>query len=279
MQIRERFPFDGPGDLARDQFNGWKYVRLAAGTAADGTQVFYAELGAAAGFRFVVAYTPDGDVGLGYQLHASVLVRVQPEAREKLAELLRWAADRATAQGTLDRLLPIREVPGFDADGRHQHGWRSYSDVARQLPAPDWAPEADVYDIREGVYLSFPDGSSRLAQRRAYWVAWRTFPDAPIARQGDLLVFAQLPRWESRDREAMDVLRQSGRAIATKESGQGWPVLNQTVSLDRHTIERDGDRVVITHPEHDTVTVNADQAAWICLAPGSSRPFRRGYGD
>ncbi len=140
------------------------------------------------------------------------------------------------------------------AQYQHKDGWYTRSERALHVRSPQWAPNASVYDIREGIYIVFSDGTFRLVPRREYYekLEW----DEPEARQGDLLL------WHN-PQKGVD------RPIATDEPEY----------FDRHKIvAQDDGSAVVTHPEHGELVVSApglNQPLYAAIAPGTSRPFER----
>ena len=309
-QIRQRFIFDGCGclGLPAKYYNGFAYRQV-------GNDHFWRCTGGAKGgfWLFVGAFLREGQEppaagehplsadsfrwGTAGSIHADQLVEVSTaEQRTDLMKLLY----RCAVPDPTPLLLP-EEIPGFTRQqggwGIHSTGWYTQSCLVLPLHAPEWAPEAEVFDIREGVYLHFPDGSSRLIRRRDFW----RFPFAsatPVARQGDCLVFAEEPDfawWSSSARVYFD--QETGEVLRDGYYEHQWPWSSQNdrveveerlrslvhiakvraageYFLDRHQIVVEGENIVLRHPEHEDVLV-PDEARFICLMPGSSRPFAR----
>jgi len=149
---------------------------------------------------------------------------------------------------TADR--STRPTPGR----RHAAGAGPKS-AALPLAPPAWAKDARAWDIREGVYIAFTDGTYRLVPRREYYDFARAIQYAgpPIARQGDLLVFCQQ-------------LPEDMRAIYRRDGVT-------SDGIDHHVMENGA----ITHPEHGSLILPENWQT-IILAPGSSRPFARSGG-
>jgi hypothetical protein len=211
-------------------------------------------------------------LGVGRGLHAAQTVEYHwAELSRRVLRALQRAADSTVNP---QPLLDIDEVPGFswrfglDAasfGNQSQYawndigGWYTRSRFSIQLAAPAWAPDAQAYDLREGVYLVFADGTTRLVRKREYYspeygellpVGGRV----PDLRQGDLLLYEQ------------------GRPEETQEAAERY---------DRHSVT--GKRAVhfpalwmdpqIEHPEHDRLS--AEGAFMVVFAPGTSVPFAR----
>lgn len=258
-----------------------------------GEQFFYLEGGNNSGCRVLVEIAPDAEeprfspVAAGAGLHASETVKLLEPAG--LLRALRVAADN----GNVGALLDIWEVPGFEearplperrerGDRRrrselpaparthegfaiHSDGWFTRSRFTIQLPAPAWAPDARAFDLREGIYLAFEDGTFRLVPKPEYFdfrddseLIW----GVPDARQGDLLLYAR-PEVAAVEGEAefsqsqnYDRHRVSGWEVEGLQDTWAWPT--------------------ITHPEHEGLRLEG--VFRVVLAPGVSRPFSAGGG-
>jgi hypothetical protein len=293
MEIRERFAFDLNLDIGTEAA---PHSLAGPGPAGE----FWLRFGRGGGIRHLAVpvvwdsgeWRPLGadswPVDHGRQwatadrLHATVAVLAETAAVEAA---LRRAADARTPQP----LVAPEDVPGFSR-GRlgaiHKDGWYTTGERALALPPPAWAPDARAYDIREGVYLIFADGSCRLMGRREYYAFARLYPSG---RQGDcwaltpedlLAVDGQVcPDGTRPDSSAGQAVVGTGAAIWTygRDRGRGpWSIVGQLTRLEpgaelgRHRVE--GDQLV--HPEHEPVEVPAG-AEWLTLVPGASRPFTR----
>lgn len=273
FNLRERYPFDHP--IACD---GVKYYNIFA--VSPDRCTFYVEAGACNGVRLLAHYDANGDLYVAESLHARTLVRANG-GEEKF---LRLAADRAKRRVAL---IPAHEVPGFEQnEGRlvHLQGWLSASFYAMPMDSPEFAPEAKVWDIREGVYMSFPDGSIRLARRPDYWSFWREFMDRQVvSRQGDLLFFVNIRNvWDfpSVATEA-DHRRVFGHDLGLYVTAGGPGTVGQRFSvrpeaeIDRHVFSSED--WVVRHPEHGEMPLPTGD--WVAvLLPGTSRPFQRDGG-
>jgi len=196
-------------------------------------------------------------------------------------------------------LLFPEEVPGFgekerasraswwvppEGESYHQDGWYTTSVLVREIPTPEvLGAGARVYLLREGVYVAFPDGSSRLASYEdffgfAVWnepYAYETPRSAPTYRQGDLLV------WER--------LLPPGATL--EDAGP-----EHLVEFDRHQVRVPMDAQVcenghtriyctaacVSHPEHRDLVLGQLPVLGVVycieLLPGTSRPFERAAG-
>ncbi len=173
---------------------------------------------------------------------------------------------------TSEKLLLIKEVPGFSQSGTHEQGWYTQSCLVREIP-PGAAlpPESRIFLLREGVYVYFPDKSIRLMTYTDYF----SLPEiAPDFRQGNLLIYKQ-------------------ERNVSGEEYISIPEEVSLVSIDRHQIfvaEYELHSVMcrdwlqggrIEHPDHEPVILPADDDGpdwavkgytWQYL-PSVSRPF------
>jgi hypothetical protein len=161
----------------------------------------------------------------------------------------------------------VRQPAPPDGWVHHNDGWYTRTERALPLPAPTWAPDAQAWDIAEGIYIAFADGSYRLVRRREYYSYRWVFCSAPIARQGDLLVYGETPQNAYHTYQGQMYSSVPECVCRDGENQIG------TADLDRHHIDLGEERV--THPEHETLEL---PEGWqtIILAPGASRPFQRG---
>jgi hypothetical protein len=227
------------------------FARLEMG---DGDGVYYVVAGAHSGVRVLAEFSEGALVGIAlWKLHPPTLRMPRSEEVDKILSFLRRAADQCQPTD----LALIQEVGGFHqgADGYwyHRDGWFTESVIALPIPPPAWAPDAQAWDFREGIYLTFPDGSYRLVRRWEYYDFKRQAACAPIARQGDCLFY-------------------------TCSFGNYSTRVEDGAVLGRHKVSvRDG-QMEVSHPQHGTMTLPAE-AAYMVLEPGTSSPFQRGYDD
>jgi len=190
-------------------------------------------------------------------------------------------------------LLFPQEIPGFGPEewapsipggvcSYHEDGWYTISTLVREIPTPEVLGEgARVFLLREGVYVAFPDGTSRLAPYEDFFNFVTYGPNhetprlAPIHRQGDLLV------WEK-----------FYPPVELELVGAG--IEGPLIEMDRHEIripiggsycvrQEDGHTrvycsdAVVSHPQHGDLQLQAETGGMFCLEqlPGTSRPFRR----
>lgn len=149
--------------------------------------VTYLEGGAACGcrytfvqFRHFAPHNPSIEYGWAYGFRLPVPIRPFPELAKSLRGL------------TPKPLLFPGAIPGFmkTCPVRHQDRWFTKSLLVREIPAaPVLGEGARVFILREGVYISFPDGSYRLIPSGQWRHFSETFTNVPFYRQGDLLVF------------------------------------------------------------------------------------------
>jgi hypothetical protein len=265
MKLRKRFAFDPI------EFVDCKYIQLLAASADERT--WYVKGGARCGIRLLAHFTNDDRVYTAPHLHDEVLVEsAQPEL---VHDLFRRAANEKSEIQLLERpdILPGFQFPNWkhsigEPEGpvypvHKSGGWYTKTERVLCLAPPWWAPDAQAFDIREGVYLYFPDGTSRLARRRDYY----RFEDdyefkfrKVLARQGDLLFLSN-----SVDNcvfEDWDGVRLQTRSVDGAEN------------LNRHHI--DVGKGIVTHPEHGTMPLPSE--TWLAIfEPGSSRPFSLNY--
>jgi len=121
--------------------------------------LYYVELGQKRGIRLAVGFV-HGErkpyLGLGaYPLHSLIFREMDIEEELAIKATLRRVANMCDPEP----LVEIERVPGFAQDdeypARNQQGWYTRSLWARRLLPPRWAPESEVYDIREGIYFYF----------------------------------------------------------------------------------------------------------------------------
>lgn len=183
----------------------------------------------------------------------------------------------------------MSEVRGFrtPAEGEertyHANGWFSRGMWALALPVPDFlADGTTVWDIREGIYLAFPDGSCRLIARRDHGAAYRQWedfvaighnyadhPDGAMRRQGDVFVVAGDPHSYAYPPSSVQTVEVKAGATLDRHVIVGRPSLGAV----------GGETLELAHPQHDTLGVMPGN--WLVMMPGVSRPFSRrsGIGD
>lgn len=267
--------------------NGFTGMWEATATFDDEVKaiVSYMEGGAHLGDRytFVVAQSPQGWAtygwAKGWRLPVPERGFIQDFVEEKnMLKALVWAEK--------GELPLIQNLPGFftgrNVDGNflHKDRWFTRSIYALPRPVPDFIKEAQVWSIREGIYISFPDGSYRLIPHRQWWEFMEVIRDYDlelIGRQGDLLVFSY-EHPPIRDEEV------DFRPLEKE-------------SIDRHEIIIDGKAecqklyriesfifrslgqeftLTFTHPEHERMDVKvASNGCWVVLLPGTSHPFEK----
>lgn len=263
MKLRKRYVFDSwrPGTF--------KFLEVLAVSSDERT--FYLEGGTNGGVRYLAHFDARGNLYLSRRLHADILVRANPDEEEEVRKQLAHHMPVEPA-----RLLDMEEVPGFsrDADGtiRHKHGWFTRGERALELATPRWMESngsgAKIFDIREGIYIYFQDGSIRLSGRKE----WYQFHDAMRSaahiwcRQGDCFLVTM---WLGSD--------------IWFEAVSLDPTKSLTATLGRHSVDLTPlemkNNWSLTHPEHEKAE-GPGNPNWMVLLPGSSRPFsRHGDGD
>jgi hypothetical protein len=195
----------------------------------------------------------------------------QSQNEDSVRELLRYAANLYAEHGSVIRAIEEPSVlPAFtwhDVARKWIHqstDWYTNTERVLRLAPPWWAPNAQAFDIREGVYLYFPDGTYRLCRRRDYYAlesCHYPLSRTLLARQGDLLFMA------------------TGDCLPIRKVFAGWDGSSMqtqllgdhdSVYLGRHHI--DVGQGLVTHPEHGSMGLPAD--SWLAIiAPGTSRPF------
>lgn len=266
MRTRESYVFDQP----IGEYPGGHPTTFAV--SAD-RRTYFAAFGARSGITLLVHFTPEGDVAFGSWLHTTTIRNVGQQGEALLARgWLKRAADALHPE----TLVSMGEVPGFNerpptGDGRttHVHGWFTHGTWALPLTVPPFLDSGTtVWDIREGIYITFPDGTCRLIPRRdhgAGYDEWEkfvglfggvTYPNE-INRQGDLFVLS------------------SGYGL----EGMNAVEVKEGVTLDRHTVAVHDGHLVLEHPQHEPL--NVSEGDWLVMLPGASHPFSRrvGFGD
>jgi len=280
MELRKRYVFDG--EYAPQQADRGYYTFAVS---PDG-KTFFIQGGNNGGVR-ILAHFSGESLYFGYSLHQKTLVEANLDQKVVITSML----ERAAAMAPEKKLVPMHQVPGFTREegiSRHNDGWYSRGDFALQLSPPVWAPEATAWDIREGVYVRFPDGTCRLVPRREYY-----FFDGVLGaidqvelktRQGDCLVFKT-----GNDTYCLDSVIIPGEKTALDRHVVEVVSVSDESSfeLNEYLIKRDGSSLTaiiargsgllkLTHPEHEVVEVKlAGEELFIVLAPGRSRPFSR----
>jgi hypothetical protein len=254
MYLRKRYVFD-----RSEEPTDCKYIQFLAASADERT--WWVKGGARCGVRLLAHFTDDDKVYTALHLHATVLVESADPGNVR--RLLQEAAN----QKDPDRLEPPSVLPGFtprdaERDSLHAQGWYTKTERVLRLAPPWWAPDAQAFDIREGIYVYFPDETSRLCRRREYYnLTSCTHPivQRVLIRQGDLL-FIEKGGYERRVFEQWNGSRMQTRTLGDTE----------IVDLDRHHIDVGGE--VVSHPEHGTMDLPS--GPWVAmLAPGTSHPF------
>jgi hypothetical protein len=257
MKLRKRYPFDQPDET------DCKYIRLLAASADERT--WWVKGGAQCGVRLLAHFAGDGYVYTARQLHAGVLAQSQNE--DAARRLLTAAANEyARAGATILKIEEPSVLPGFTFHDVahlwiHESTWHTKTERVLRLTPPWWAPDAQAFDIREGVYLYFPDGTSRLARRRDYYRFEGQRFRRVLARQGDLLFLSHFFNhiFEGWGDPYLPRMMRS-RAVGDTE----------VIDLGRHHI--DVAQGVVTHPQHGTMALPSE--TWLAvLEPGTSRPF------
>ena len=227
---------------------------------------FYVNAGGFGGVRFLWTYI-DGKPCLGrHGLHSTNFLALPYYDQ---ADPFQRILSRAASTIQHSKLTPIGEVHDFDEGGHHKQGWYTKSLFGLQVPAPTWAPDARCWNLREGVYLYFPDGSIRLCPKKEFY-KFEEFSPLLEFRQGDVF-FCEASEERINNRPDLDSLQYV------------WTGLEAGKSLRSHTLTEDdqGRFWVLEHPEHETLKVEKSaRIQSIVMMPGTSRPFTQaGGGD
>jgi hypothetical protein len=275
--MRERYPFD---------FNAFVECKSYSIFAHKGGKFFYLEGGANSGCRVLVEIEDQNGgqhIATAQGLHARETVRTLDTSA--LVRAMQRAADNGV--GTL---LDIASVPGFEPRSKihnsaenvayHRDGWFTTSRFSIETAAPAWAPDARAFDLREGIYLVFADGTFRLVPKRDYFKGY-PFEESqlhhrdgspPDARQGDLL-FYEIPGIA---RDADEVADESSTEDYDRHLVDGWRLIEAARELTNGRHQRPSDVwawPTITHPEHGVMELEGVYK--VVFAPGVSRPFSR----
>jgi len=219
------------------------------------------------GIKYTVAVATggDGDTKAGWTQGHKDYVFVRP-IPQKFVNAIRNL--------TPEQLYLIGQISGFDSAGHHKDGWHSRGLFAARLALPDCLcaddepNQPEVWRIKEGVFILFPDDTYRLMTFADYfWL--RNCWDRPDFRQGDLLFY----------KADMHLLRLRIENMVNE---------GETIRVDRHVITAQTIRldqatktlylfgkVRVEHPEHGVLDM-PDGVYTYSLLPGTSRPFRGG---
>ncbi|MFA4819259.1 MAG: hypothetical protein WC621_05470 [Patescibacteria group bacterium] len=282
MKLRKRYCFDGNNNPQE------AVVYDTFAVSPDG-RTFFIKGGRNGGVRLKVHFAYDDKMYIGYNLHQHMLVEVNHCFRDTIELMLK----KAVAQRTAEELKPINSVAGFTATDNgivhHQNGWYTLTDFALEIQSPEWAPGAQAWDIKEGIYIIFPDTSFRLIPRREYFGFLKLFCREPEYRQGDLLVFRgwnppkkdSIQNCVSIDIDRHTVSIQDGSAILYREAITAeWPNDN-SFGVVMVGGAKEETNVLLKHPEHELEKIqlkNEDEGYTFVLVPGTSRPFQRDDG-
>lgn len=171
----------------------------------------------------------------------------------------------------------ISDVPGFYLNGLHKDGWYSSHPYAIKIQgSPSWAPDAQAWKIKKGVYISYPDQSYRFVTTKLYYdIETKNLDNfanwPPRMRQGDCLIFEECI------------------SLHTNHYPTELHASYDNINLGRHEVHGSSlfyfeeciytqSGFSILHPEHDRLDVpkpNPERGWRIQLAPGTSRPFQR----
>jgi len=253
-RIRSWYLFDG--DYPEDHLGDM--MEACPGDFWVGENIFFVKRGAKDGLRAIIYISPAREY---YVASGSPFAPI-------LVQCDRWAAIQALQKfigpdvKIKGKILPLSQVPGFNKDGYHEQGWYSKSPFVLTQTAPSWAPEASTWNIQEGIFLSFPDGSFRLVGKYEFF---NSYIPTVLARQGDCLVLEGQP---TLSRSAM-----TGESYREALPGfwQGAVEEGQEASLGRHTFRKKESGGVLVHPQHESVEV--PPGAYVAFMPGTSRPF------
>ena len=246
LRSREIFDCADAGGPAHDDAKVW-----GCNVSPD-RRTFWVRGGSQGGIRCLYHYTEDGNLFVADRLHPPDNCMVQSPDPARASAVLR----RAIVNERLP-LVPIHQVPGFTAHAEsgsmwHQQGWWTDTVYALPLDVPWICAESVAFDLREGVYLVWPDGSIRLIGHRQYfgW-GWWNQTSGSLGHQGDLFIWSS----DHAPQLAADL----------------------PFELQRHLVTRDSDMIVVTHPEHETITISlgADRGVICKIMPGTSRPYSR----
>lgn len=238
------------------------YEREVYVDSVGNTVVAYIVGGANDGVRYTIVIGPCG-YGWSQDFRFPVMERY-PEGLED-----------AVRNITPQELLITEELPGFIAADDvvvHEDGWYSRGLFAYELPSELTLPDAKLYRIREGVYMSFSDGSYRLAAPREFY-SWPYRDEVPVARQGDLLAFNGFYSGTFPGRTLATTFPAGLRRHEISVEGDfQWAWANDYDLSIMPTAPSSPVLITLTHPEHETVTME-EAAVTLSFLPGQSRPF------
>jgi hypothetical protein len=250
MKLRKRFAFDPI------EWTYCKHIQLLAASADERT--WWVKGGARCGVRLLAYFGDDDRVYTAPHLHDEALVESAHPGLVR--DLFRRAADTAEIQRLEGPgVLPCFSVGEPLGHPVHKSGWYTKTERVLCLMPPWWAPDAQAFDIREGIYIHFPDDTFRLASRRDYYrfegpeLSFRRV----LTRQGDLLFLSNAG--------SNCVFEGWGGSIQTRNASE-----SDAEFINRHRINIT--RGTVTHHEHGTMSLPSEP--WLAiLEPGTSHPF------
>lgn len=280
MIFRRREWFDpaqengfGPGNFSH---------LLTLAMSAD-KRIIYIKGGKEGGVRILAALDPEGNVACNSYLHATVMYFLSADKEDRLKRLVKYWYDRRGGEECDRSTLLVAEKGefpvGFDEGRRHRDGWYTRTEVSLPLPSPEWAPDSKAFDIREGIYLYFLDGSIRLVPRKEYYsfARWMEGQEV-VARQGDVFVLGWRSRRNFPDRAAAGEGREYQPDWAEVTPQSGLP--RDAFQFPAHRVELEAsNKLVLVHSEHEPVELGAWKEGQVpsqilVMMPGTSRPFQ-----
>lgn len=256
---------------------------------ADGWHVTWAWVvgGRNNGCRYTIAIAQKGHEhyeGWVYGHKDYVFMRLMPSKAIRAIALLRPEALRLTF--TLPGFYNHNDNSENEYRIYHKDGWYSTGLFAIEIDPvsciktqtkhadDEVVMQPDVFLIKEGVYIAFPDESYRLMSREEY----RDIGElrTPNFRQGDLMI------WISHDvvgfgddcQSQLDYDRH--KITCLNENGKIKFKFDQNHRLRMIYINSP---FIVEHPQHGTLKIEGARQYAIKLLPGTSRPFQSGRID
>lgn len=184
---------------------------------------------------------------------------------------------------TPGQLYLIGQISGFDYAGYHKDGWYSRGLFATRLDLPnclricvdcaddELVIQPEVWRIKEGVLILFPDDSCRLMTFEEYLAM--SFWDHPDYRQGDLMFFFVATK---HDDPNIDYFIDMPNPYRIDRHEIFAPLIPHAIQQHPNTRQiYIAGPAKVQHPEHGLMEL-PEGLHEIKMLPGTSRPFQGG---